>query len=154
MWKDYLYDSAINNLKTTNNIIRKTLSQYGVKFKLVYINSRYVLRLEEINCDYYRFKGMMNDFARSDSVNEKVRIMRNVLRIYKGDLGAEMNYPDFIRERNSVRHDVIFGLIKLIRSLIKDDERTDAREFLSALKIIDNTSAYESLANEIERQLD
>lgn len=154
MWKDYLYDSAINNLKTTNNIIRKTLSQYGVKFKLVYINSRYVLHLDEINCDYYRFKGMMNDFARSDSVSEKVRIMRNVLRIYKGDLGAEMNYPDFIRERNSVRHDVIFGLIKLIRSLIKDDERTDAREFLSALKIIDNTSAYESLANEIERQLD
>ena len=35
MWKDYLYDSAINNLKTTNNIIRKTLAQYGVKFKLV-----------------------------------------------------------------------------------------------------------------------
>ncbi len=154
MWKDYLYDSAINNLKTTNNIIRKTLSQYGVKFKLVYINSRYVLHLEDINCDYYRFKSMMNDFARSDSLNEKVRIMRNVLRIYKGDLGGEMNYPDFIRERNSVRHDVIFGLIKLIRALIKDDERTDAREFLSALKIIDNTSAYESLANEIERQLD
>ena len=154
MWKDYLYDSAINNLKTTNNIIRKTLAQNGVKFKLEYINSRYVLHMEEVNCDYYRFKALMEEFARSDSVSERVRIMRNVLRIYKGDLGSEMNYPDFVRERNSVRHDLIFGLIKLVRALIKEDERTDAREFLSALKIIDNTSAYESLAQEIEKQLE
>ena len=124
------------------------------KVKLEYINSRYVLHMEEVNCDYYRFKALMEEFARSDSVSERVRIMRNVLRIYKGDLGSEMNYPDFVRERNSVRHDLIFGLIKLVRALIKDDERTDAREFLSALKIIDNTSAYESLAQEIEKQLE
>ena len=149
MWKDYVYDSAINNLKTTNNIIRKTLSQYGIKFKLEYINSTYVLHLEDLNCDYHRFLKLSRDFSETESLVEKVRIMRNILRLYKGDLCYELDYADFKNARNACRHELIFGLINIIRLLARENHRTDAKEFWSALKNIDNTSAYESLATEI-----
>lgn len=149
MWKDYVYDSAINNLKTTNNIIRKTLTQYGIKFKLEYINSTYVLHLEDLNCDYHRFLKLSRDFSETESLTEKVRIMRNILRLYKGDLCTELDYADFNNARNAVRHELIFGLINVIRLLARENHKTDAKEFWSVLKNIDNTSAYESLATEI-----
>ena len=149
MWKDYVYDSAINNLKTTNNIIRKTLTQYGIKFKLEYINSTYVLHLEDLNCDYHRFLKLSRDFSETESLTEKVRIMRNILRLYKGDLCTELDYADFNNARNAVRHELIFGLINVIRLLARENHKTDAKEFWSVLKNIDNTSAYESLASEI-----
>ena len=149
MWKDYVYDSAINNLKTTNNIIRKTLTQYGIKFKLEYINSTYVLHLEDLNCDYHRFLKLSRDFSETESLPEKVRIMRNILRLYKGDLCTELDYADFKNARNAVRHELIFGLINIIRLLARENHKTDAKEFWSVLKNIDNTSAYESLATEI-----
>ncbi|MBO5776331.1 MAG: hypothetical protein J6R35_03060 [Clostridia bacterium] len=151
LWKDYLYESAINNLKTTNNIIRKTLDAYGVKYKLNYINSRYAISLENLDNDYTRYKKLVDNYVKETDLMRKVDVMNGILKIYKADFASDINYSDFEHERTSVKQELIIMMMKLIRQLAKAGEYVESKHFLNALTLIDGDNDYSHMIAELDR---
>lgn len=151
LWKDYLYESAINNLKTTNNIIRKTLQAYNVEFRLDYLNSRYSLKVYNISSDLNAYRELADKFSREDDVPRKAAIMSDILKIYKSDFALDMNYADFEHERTSIKQEMILNLMKLIRALAKERKYIEAKEFLSSLVLIDKSNDYGHMVAELDR---
>ena len=64
IWSDYVYASAINNLKTTNNLIRKTLKEYGIPFDFSYANGKYKLTTEYSESDIDAYRALQKEYAR------------------------------------------------------------------------------------------
>ena len=151
LWKDYLYESAINNLKTTNNIIRKTLDSYGIDYKLNYINSRYSITINNLDNEYARYKLLMESFNKESELNHKVEMMDSILKIYRADLCMDINYPEFEHERTSVKQELVIAMIKLIRLLAKAGEYLESKRFLNALMLIDENNDYNHMVYELDR---
>ena len=151
LWKDYLYESAINNLKTTNNIIRKTLDAYGVKYKLNYINSRYAISLENLDNDYSRYKKLIENYAKETDLMRKVDVMNGILKIYKADFASDINYTDFEHERTAIKQELIIMMMKLIRQLAKAGEYVESKHFLNSLTRIDEDNDYSHMIAELDR---
>lgn len=151
LWKDYLYESAINNLKTTNNIIRKTLDAYGVGYKLNYINSRYSISVENLDNEYERYKLLLESYNKEPDILSKAELMDAILRIYRADLAVDVNYPDFEHERTSVKQELVISMIKLIRALAKQGEYLESKRFLNMLTLIDGNNDYNHMIYEIDR---
>lgn len=151
LWKDYLYESAINNLKTTNNIIRKTLDHYGIEYKLHYINSRYSITIENLDNEYERYRMLIENFNKENDYLHKAELMDQILKIYRADLCVDVNYPDFEHERTSVKQELIINMIKLIRGLAKAGEYVESKRFLNALMLIDGENDYNHMVYELDR---
>ncbi len=151
LWKDYLYESAINNLKTTNNIIRKTLDHYGIEYKLHYINSRYSITIENLDNEYERYRMLIENFNKENDYLHKAELMDQILKIYRADLCVDVNYPDFEHERTSVKQELIINMIKLIRGLAKAGEYVESKHFLNALMLIDGENDYNHMVYELDR---
>ncbi len=151
LWKDYLYESAINNLKTTNNIIRKTLDSYGIDYKLNYINSRYSITISNLDNEYARYKLLIDSFNKEVEIPHKVEIMDSILKIYRADLCMDINYPEFEHERMSVKQELVIAMIKLVRTLAKAGEYVESKRFLSALMLIDTDNDYNHMVYELDR---
>ena len=151
LWKDYLYESAINNLKTTNNIIRKTLDNYGIEYKLHYINSRYSITIENLDNEYERYRTLIENFNKENDYLHKAELMDQILKIYRADLCVDVNYPDFEHERTSVKQELIINMIKLIRGLAKAGEYVESKRFLNALMLIDGDNDYNHMVYELDR---
>ncbi len=152
-WKDYMYESSINNLKTTNNLVRKTLQGYDINFKLTHNNTRYTIDIENLEVDYVRFRELMDCFLHEPDVQRKADIMDGILRIYKGDFAEDIHYPEFDHERVSIKQELALNIIKLVRLLAKQGEYVDAKRFLNVLMHIDKDNNYEHLAYDLERYL-
>ncbi len=153
LWKDYLYESAINNLKTTNNIIRKTLEKYGIEFKLEYVNSRYILKIEDLDCDLDRFKALSRKMDQENSVGAMVATMNEMLKIYRNDFATDINYREFDNERKILRQGIIIQLLRLVRALAKEGEYIEAKRFLSALIVIDKQNDYTHFVEELDSHI-
>ncbi|MBQ8178505.1 MAG: hypothetical protein IJ033_04850 [Clostridia bacterium] len=151
LWKDYLYESAINNLKTTNNIIRKTLDSYGIDYKLNYINSRYSITINNLDNEYARYKMLIDSFNKEVEIPHKVEIMDSILKIYRADLCMDINYPEFEHERTSVKQELVIAMIKLIRILAKAGEYVESKRFLNSLMLIDTDNDYNHMVYELDR---
>lgn len=151
LWKGYLYESAINNLKTTNNIIRTTMARHGVDFKLQYVNTRYVLTIENLDNDYLRYKKVMDDYCRAIDMKRKVELMDELLSIYRADFATDMPQSDFAHERISLKQEIIINLLKLVRALTSEGEYTEAKRFLGSLILIDQKNDYSNMAAELDK---
>ncbi len=153
MWKDYQYDSAINNLKTTNNILRKTLEGAGVDFKLDYINSKYVLTIKDCVIDTVRLKELLEDGIQETNLRKKEVILDKVLAEYKGEIGPDLDYPQIRDIARDITHAKTILLMRVIKGLIKENECMDARKYLNILIEIDHEGDYQGLMNEINYRL-
>jgi len=151
LWKDYLYESAINNLKTTNNIIRKTLDAAGVKYKINYINSRYSIKVENLDNDYARYKMLVENYGKEPELQRKAEIMDDILKIYKADFAMDISYSDFEHERVSIKQELVINMIKLIRSLAKAGEYVESKRFLNSLMLIDRDNDYAHMVAELDK---
>ncbi len=151
LWKDYLYESAINNLKTTNNIIRKTLDAAGVKYKINYINSRYSIKVENLDNDYARYKMLVENYSKEPELQRKAEIMDDILKIYKADFAMDISYSDFEHERVSIKQELVINMIKLIRSLAKAGEYVESKRFLNSLMLIDRDNDYAHMVAELDK---
>ena len=151
LWKDYLYESAINNLKTTNNIIRKTLDNAGVKYKINYINSRYSIKVENLDNDYARYKMLVENYGKEPELQRKAEIMDDILKIYKADFALDIAYSDFEHERVSIKQELVINMIKLIRALAKAGEYLESKRFLNSLILIDRDNDYAHMVAELDK---
>lgn len=153
LWKDYLYESAINNLKTTNNIIRKTLASYNIEYRLDYVNSRYILRIENLESDYAHYKSLMQRYKVETSLPKMADIMNQILALYKGDFATDVFYNDFSDERKSIKQEMIFGLLRLVRTLAMQGEYMEAKRYLSNLIVIDKQTDYTHMVSELDSRI-
>lgn len=151
LWKDYLYESAINNLKTTNNIIRKTLDGAGVKYKINYLNSRYSIKVENLDNDYVRYKMLVENYGKEPEIMRKAEIMDDILKIYKADFALDIAYSDFEHERVSIKQELVINMIKLIRGLAKAGEYVESKRFLNSLMLIDSDNDYNHMVYELDK---
>ena len=151
LWKDYLYESAINNLKTTNNIIRKTLDGAGVKYKISYINSRYSIKVENLDNDYVRYKMLVENYGKEPDILVKAEIMDDILKIYRADFALDIAYSDFEHERVSIKQELVINMIKLIRGLAKAGEYVESKRFLNSLILIDRDNDYNHMVYELDK---
>ncbi|MFI3229889.1 MAG: hypothetical protein R3Y23_07025, partial [Bacillota bacterium] len=152
-WKDYVYESAINNLKTTNNIIRKTLKAAGVDFVLEYINLRYILRLNNAENDYDRFRGFMTEYQETNTVMEQVDLMQEMVKLYKSDFATDIVYQEFVDERKNIKQEMTIKLLKLARALANKGEYIEAKSFLSTLSVLDKHNDYSHFVSELDARI-
>jgi two-component SAPR family response regulator len=150
LWKDYLYESAINNLKTTNNIIRKTLSQYNVDFKLEYMNTKYILTLKDVSIDYLDYARIASQYKREINIKKQIELMNIMLDIYKEDFALDMDKADFNNARQSIKQELMIKLLKLSRELSQAGDYIEAKKFIQALAIIDRNTDYTQKIAEID----
>ncbi|MFW5780842.1 MAG: hypothetical protein ACOCWI_05270, partial [Bacillota bacterium] len=153
LWKDYVYESAINNLKTTNNIIRKTLNNNDVDFELDYINSKYILHIKNVVNDYDEFLNLMELYKMEENIDNKKTMMNQLLDKYKEGFAVEINNVDFNKHRAYLTQEIIIMLLQLISDLKKRDEAIEAKKYLTYLKQIDNTDEYKKLTEDINSHL-
>jgi tetratricopeptide (TPR) repeat protein len=153
LWKDYVYESAINNLKTTNNIIRKTLLHHGIEFSLDYMNAKYILKLSNLESDYVTYCELREKYNHEVSLTQKVKLMHTMLKLYKNDFALDIYYKDFNDERRSLKAELTFMLLKLVKRLAKHSDYLEAKQFLSTLILIDNQNDYSSIAEELDSRI-
>lgn len=153
LWKDYVYESAINNLKTTNNIIRKTLAAYNVNFELQYINSKYILVIDEVMNDYEEFKYLLETFNENSTVNEKVNTMNKLLEKYREGFAIEFTCVDFIRHRAFIMQEMSTALLKLVLLLKEKAMFVEAKRYLTVLLQVEKKNDYRNLMEEIVEQI-
>lgn len=153
LWKDYLYESAINNLKTTNNLIRKTLMAYQVEFKLEYINSKYSLSIPKISSDLKEYHRLIAKYNRETEAVRMCETMDSILELYHNEFAADVNYQAFNDERRSIRQEMVIGLLRLVRLLARQDEFMLAKKYLSALTVVDKMGDYSHMVAELDAHI-
>lgn len=150
LWGDYQYESAINNMKTTNNIIRKTLEKEGVDYKLEYLNSKYALYVKGCSMDALELDALVNEALKETNLRRKVLLTEKIIGEYKGEIGADMQSYQMVEDlRRDVRRNEIILLIRVIKALIRDNECIEARRFLDALTELDGEGDYSGFKQEI-----
>ncbi|MDR0751584.1 MAG: hypothetical protein LBF12_03220 [Christensenellaceae bacterium] len=152
-WKNYLYTSAINNLKTTNNIIRNTLKAYGVECDLKYSNSKYILKIDDVESDYFAFCELKSKYSEDLPVNQRIKIVNSMLKLYKGEFAEEIDSKEFAYERRTLKQGFVLLIIRLMRYLTKEGDYLEAKRFLSHLVLIDKTNDYSHMLTELDQHI-
>ena len=142
-------ERIFNNLKTTNNIIRNTLNEYGVSFKLDYVNSKYILSINKINTDYHEMQLLMQKYNAEQLLQKKVSIMNKILQIRKAEFATDLNYENIKVERNTIKQWLTINLLRLVRALAKQEDFIESKKFLTILSSIDAATDYTAMIDEI-----
>ncbi len=150
MWNGYQYESAINNLKTTNNIIRNTLDASGAKYQLKYINSKYILKIEDCVIDAVQCKELLDKGIEEQSIRKKAVIAERVVREFKGQVAPDMKYPNIEAIGGEIKRGKIILLIRTIKGLIRENDCVEARRYLDWLMEIDHEGDYSNIKHEID----
>lgn len=154
LWKDYVYVSSLNNLKTTNNLIRNTLNSYNVPFKLEYINSRYTLYLPSCETDYANLFDTFKDYTDDLQVLERVELLRKAYNYYDSGFATEINNDDFDEIRKNIQSEMLVKTLKLLEDLINKGEYLEAKRCLNYLERLNvDEEDYRKLQNEIDNNI-
>ncbi|NLL56168.1 MAG: hypothetical protein GX242_03035 [Clostridiales bacterium] len=146
LWGEYIYESAINNLKTTNNIIRRTLSQYNIKHKLSYKNGKYFLTISNCEFDYTKYQNYIDRFNSEVMLSEKINLMLDIVEMYGDGFAPELVNAEFKETRITLKHNICLMLVEFIRTLMEKGRVIDANKFQNALTRIDDGGRYRDMA--------
>ena len=152
-WNDYLYESAINNLKTTNNMIRNTLNEKNVEFRLRYGNGKYTLDMSCMTCDYEDFLKALSLYDENADVNERTAKMREILNRYNGGFATDATHDYFIDIAKTHRDKILVYAINLVNDLIDSGDLIGAKRLNNDLKNVDKEGEYSSVISEQKEKL-
>lgn len=150
LWKNYMYDSAINNLKTTNNIIRKTLTAYDIDFQLKYLNRKYILDINNIDNDYEDFRKLLEVYKDEENINNRKNIMNELLDRFREGFALEVENVNFDEHRKFLTNEMLFLLLKLINDLYDRKSYIEAKKYLIQLNHIDKDEEYKDISQSFE----
>ncbi|MGN1042136.1 MAG: hypothetical protein ACI4SK_01490 [Christensenellales bacterium] len=153
LWPDYVYVSAINNLKTTNNIIRNILTSANVIHKLEYANGKYTLNIENIRCDYFDFKEKLDSYSEKATVKERVEANKELLGLFNGEFAAEVSLPLFRKHGDGIKEKLMLDAIKSVEELIEEGDITEARRMISYVSAADANGLYSEYLAEQEKRI-
>ena len=106
IWSDYVFASAVNNLKTTNNLIRKTLRDYNVAFEFSYVNGKYKLSTDFPECDYDVFCGLVKEFDSLHDVRKRIVILNRLLAYFDEGFASDCEIKCFIEENEKIKEEL------------------------------------------------
>lgn len=147
LWGSYIYESAINNLKTTNNIIRKTLDKYNISYKLEYKNGKYTMYLPSVDFDYSKFNDLIGKFEGKNSMAEKITVMLDIVNLYGIGFAPEYANDEFNGIRTDLKNLVAIKLVEFVKLLREKHRFIDAKKFIIALSKIDE-NLYKEMMTE------
>lgn len=145
-WNGYVYASALNNLKTTNNIIRNALKSCGAEFALDYFDSKYVLRIDVCDTDLSRLDALL---AKARSENDLVLrsgLIRKLVQIYGDGFAKDMRGAFFAEYDEVLRGMLIDETARLARDC---EEAGDEFEVRSMAKFLDRLSRGEDRSHHL-----
>lgn len=152
-WNDYLYESALNNLKTTNNMIRNTLVEKNVEFRLRYGNGKYALEIEGLKCDHNDFVAALNAYDDNADTNEKTAKMRDILNKYNGGFATDAVHELFTDLAETYRDRIMVYALALVEELIKKGDLIGARRLNNDLRNVDKDEEYAAVISEQREKL-
>lgn len=153
LWSDYRHDSAINNLKTTNNIIRKALDGAGIKYKLDYYNGKYVMTMENATSDEQRFRELAEKWERETVVRKKNDIAEEIMLNFGEPYADDTSSGFFAARAHEIEQKIVYILIWTVKTLIRGGDYLDAKRFFDWLKIADKDADYGTLEQMINERL-
>ena len=151
-WGDYVYVSALNNLKTTNNLIRNTLHANQIEFKLNYTNSKYTLYLKEKETDYDMFKDLADEINSERDLRKRAILITKIMNIYGSGFACDIRIKYFGDIRDKLKEELSLIIAKHINELNKSMEYVDAKRYISIFKKINGNSDYSYLLSENEKK--
>lgn len=153
MWSDYRHDSAINNLKTTNNIIRKALDGAGVKYKLDYFNGKYVLAVDNAASDERRFRELAASWEQETVVRKKNDIAEEIMVEFNEPYAADATSGYFKSRAHEIEQKKVYILIRTVKTLLRNGDYVEAKRFFDWLKTTDKDADYGALEQMINERL-
>ncbi|HKL73407.1 MAG TPA: hypothetical protein VJ903_00780 [Clostridia bacterium] len=150
LWGEYIYESAINNLKTTNNIIRKTLSEHNIDHKLLYKNGKYILTLANCEFDYVKYLNYVERMKAETVLSEKIGLMLDIMDIYKNGFAPELGNAEFKEIAQRLKQNISLMLVEFIKLLIDNGRLIDANKFQNFLEKIDDQGKYKNMILKLE----
>lgn len=150
LWPDYVYTSAINNLKTTNNNMRKTLAAAGVEFEMSYGNGKYYLKIEKLHSDYNFFLSKIDAYKANSALSVKLNAAREILTLYNGGFAKEITQSYFRKYGDNLRDKVRLITFTLINELTEAGEYIEAKRLINLAESVDDTGEYGLLARSVE----
>ena len=145
-----MYASAINNLKTTNNLIRKTLKEYGIPFEFTYANGKYRLTTERCESDIESYRLLQKEYAEADDLRKKAILASRMLSLTDEGLALDCELPSLKQEDRRIKEEQSLMLTGLIREMIRLNDYLNAKRFLLRLEKI-GLFACEKLKTEIDK---
>lgn len=152
-WPEYTYVSALNNLKTSNNIVRNTLSNYGLTFDLEYVNSKYVLHIEKYEMDYGEIRRLLEKFSKEEDVHKRGVILLNALALYKEGFAAEVKTAFFVNLHERLREDVQFSVVQQIKDYEKLGDSFEVKRLMAYLKKINVPTDSNTPINDVVKRV-
>lgn len=149
LWRSREKESAINNLKTTNNIIRNTLKEHGVQFSIEYINAKYILKIRNVESDYEQFLLLSQKFSQETTMSQRMLLMTKILSLCKEDFATDLKTESTKKERDSIKQWLIINVFPLVEMLIKSNSFAEAKKLLIQLIDIDKDTDYTNLLETI-----
>lgn len=146
LWSDYLYESAVNNLKTTNFMVRKTLTEAGIEFTMRYANGRYYFS-GDITTDLDLILRLMDSYEDTEQPYERLEIARKINALYHGGFCREIATPVF----RQYREDVQLSLFHLFYRLALD--MVAAGDYTVAVRIV-RQMENENLGDDYSTQIE
>ncbi len=150
IWSDYVYASAINNLKTTNNLIRKTLKEYGIPFDFSYANGKYKLTTEYSESDIDAYRALQKEYAEAADLRKRAILASRMLSLTDEGLAPDCELPCLKQEDRRIKEEQSLMLTGLIREMIRLGDYLNAKRFLLKLEKI-GLFDCEKLKTEIDR---
>ncbi len=136
IWSDYVYASAVNNLKTTNNLVRHTLKEYGIPFRFTYSNGKYCLTIEGSECDYISYIGMSEEYLLLTDIRAKVNLLGRMLAYSEEGFAVDCDLKEFQQIVQKIKEDISLYLSDAIKELIQEKDYLNAKRFLLKLEKI------------------
>ena len=134
IWSDYVYASAVNNLKTTNNMIRKTLRDNNVPFEFGYVNGKYRLTIGVGESDYENYKTLLGEFESATELRKRMIFISRLYVFADGDFAPDCDLPVFKKIRDDIKQELSLHTEALVINLIKENDYVNAKRFLLRLE--------------------
>lgn len=153
LWPDYVYVSAINNLKTTNNIIRNTLNAAKVEFKLDYGNSKYTLNIPNLQSDYSLFMEKLTEYEETTPTGARLSSLKEVLALYNSGFTTEINHPYFRKHADNLKERIMLAVVNMAKVLVNEGDYIEAKRLINHAGNVDRDGEYSFLTADLVKTL-
>jgi len=143
LWPDQEEQILSYNLHSTVYRLRKVLEKYKPGETLLLGGSRYQVKADFYETDWYRFEGLCSALsADSFDLLKKINLLEEALSLYRGDYLEELDYQWLLPYRQRYKNLYLQTGVNLARLYI------EAKEFQKAINLVDRLMETDSFLEE------
>jgi len=145
LWDEYDGDRAITHFNTTLHYVKKALLQHGVDNPIKHDRGTYQFDIQQIDCDYCRFKSFVSAPAQINDLS--ITEYEKGIQLYTGNYLAANEYPWSEGNRAALKEKYITMLLAMV------DYYNSIGEYCKTIKLIKNGLKQEPLHREMYYRL-